>query len=498
MYYPTNQYQNQPQNFTQNTVPITTPPKTIINPNQHQHQAYTVQPNQIIGQPQYPKTHIAQTFPQAQNLQNYQNVQRQQPGQTIQYVQVPGQPNTYAQYTQPVQQVLYGQQPQQVQQVPGKQPIKGHTINQNISPVIQDPNLAQATNQKVSPQKEKLVFKAPKPLSVSQNQSLTTPTLPPVALKQTHAGMPEAKNKNPNGIGANQPHYQNKTMMNQTLNPNNTILNQPGPTTEQKNKVEPKLQAQIGQNEKKPKKTASLMTVNSLVNLPYKNYPQVIFSSKPFLNISGYGSNSYNGKIKTYNEDKVKIQYKVSKNFIANDGKQYQAFISYFGIFDGHGGDKCSKFLRDNLDRILFNQTMFPNNVVESVRETFNTAERNFKQIAVQNNQLKDKSGSCACIALIINDILYSINLGDSRALYSYDSGKQLYQITRDHKPDDQKERARIEKAGGQVYYANKTFINGVEVTLKEEQFGPGFKFPYRLAPSGLAVSFYKNFLNFY
>ena len=56
----------------------------------------------------------------------------------------------------------------------------------------------------------------------------------------------------------------------------------------------------------------------------------------------------------------------------------------------------------------------------------------------------------------------------------------------------------RIEKAGGHVYYANKTVINGVEVTLKEEQFGPGFKFPYRLAPSGLAVSFNKFLINFY
>ena len=85
--------------------------------------------------------------------------------------------------------------------------------------------------------------------------------------------------------------------------------------------------------------------------------------------------------------------------------------------------------------------------------------------------------------------MLYAINLGDSRALYSRDGGKEYYQITRDHKPNDPKERARIENAGGQVYYANKTVINGVEVTLKEEQFGPGFKFPYRFAPSGLSVS---------
>ena len=141
---------------------------------------------------------------------------------------------------------------------------------------------------------------------------------------------------------------------------------------------------------------------------------------------------------------------------------------------------------------------MFPNNVVESVRETFTKAENSFRQQAVQNNKLVDKSGSCALIALIVNNILYAINLGDSRALYSRDGGREYYQITRDHKPNDPKEQARIEKAGGHVYYANKTVINGVEVTLKEEQFGPGFKFPYRLAPSGLAVSFNKFLINFY
>ena len=94
---------------------------------------------------------------------------------------------------------------------------------------------------------------------------------------------------------------------------------------------------------------------------------------------------------------------------------------------------------------------------------------------------------------LILNNILYSINLGDSRALYSYDTGRCLLQITRDHKPNDEIEKSRIEKAGGKVYYANKTVVNGVEVTLKEEQFGPGFTFPYRLSPSGLAVSSYLN-----
>ena len=90
---------------------------------------------------------------------------------------------------------------------------------------------------------------------------------------------------------------------------------------------------------------------------------------------------------------------------------------------------------------------------------------------------------------LIINDILYAINLGDSRALYSYDSGKCLLQITRDHKPNDDIEKKRIEKVGGKVYYANTITRNGKEIELKEEDFGEGFTFPYRISPGKIAVN---------
>ena len=58
------------------------------------------------------------------------------------------------------------------------------------------------------------------------------------------------------------------------------------------------------------KKSATLMSLNTLANLQYKNYPIVDFSKIPFLNISRYGCNTYNEKIKNYNEDKIKNQYK--------------------------------------------------------------------------------------------------------------------------------------------------------------------------------------------
>ena len=265
---------------------------------------------------------------------------------------------------------------------------------------------------------------------------------------------------------------------------NTAIMYNNNQNNENKNIAQTNIQA--GENQ--TKKSATFMTVKSLANLEYSEYPIAEYSQKPFFNISGYGSNSYNGKIKDYNEDKNKniVNYK-KKDAVNNSTPN----ISYFGIFDGHGGDKCSKFLKDNLDNILFNSPNFPANPIESIRNAFKTAEYQFYQKAVQNGKLVDRSGSCALIALIINDVVYAINLGDSRALYSYDGGKQYFQITRDHKPNDEKERSRIEKAGGKVYYANKTYINGKEVTLKEEQFGKGFTFPYRLEPSGLAVSFF-------
>ena len=65
---------------------------------------------------------------------------------------------------------------------------------------------------------------------------------------------------------------------------------------------------------------------------------------------------------------------------------------------------------------------------------------------------LNDKSGSCSVSILIIDEWCFVTNLGDSRGLYSLESGNKFLQITRDHNPNDPIERERIEKAGGSIY----------------------------------------------
>ena len=97
-----------------------------------------------------------------------------------------------------------------------------------------------------------------------------------------------------------------------------------------------------------------------------------------------------------------------------------------------------------------------------------------------------DQSGSCAIIVIIINDNCYIVNLGDSRALYSCNSGNNFYQLSRDHKPNDNIERNRIYKAGGSIYKTNLASY-GFGLGISESSLG--FQIPYRILPGRLAVS---------
>ena len=167
--------------------------------------------------------------------------------------------------------------------------------------------------------------------------------------------------------------------------------------------------------------------------------------------------------------------------------------VSYFGVYDGHAGNKCCDFLKNNLHNYIFKSEFFPDYPEKAIEQGFDACENKFiestqiknKNTKYKNNQI-ECSGSCAIIILIINDICYTINLGDSRALYSCDSGKIFYQLSRDHKPNDPIEKDRVYKAGGSIF---KTNIEQYGINVKESDLG--FKVPFRIIPGRLAVSKY-------
>ena len=89
------------------------------------------------------------------------------------------------------------------------------------------------------------------------------------------------------------------------------------------------------------------------------------------------------------------------------------------------------------------------------MKEAIETADKEFIEGGKKDsgyNSPFDHSGSCAIVALLVDDIIYIANVGDSRAIISQNQGQRRYALTRDHKPSDPQEKARIIQAGGKVY----------------------------------------------
>ena len=69
-----------------------------------------------------------------------------------------------------------------------------------------------------------------------------------------------------------------------------------------------------------------------------------------------YAANTHNGLVRGYNEDRISIVLDLKKHS-PNKGAvavpSVQKKVSFFAIFDGHGGSVCAEFLRDNLHTLV-------------------------------------------------------------------------------------------------------------------------------------------------
>lgn len=97
---------------------------------------------------------------------------------------------------------------------------------------------------------------------------------------------------------------------------------------------------------------------------------------------------------------------------------------SFFGVYDGHGGHICAEFLRDNLHHFVIKEDVFPYNPHQAIVNGFKKAEAKFLDMAQSQDEngqpiVVERSGSCAIVVLIVGDMCYVANVGDSRAVLS-------------------------------------------------------------------------------
>ena len=120
--------------------------------------------------------------------------------------------------------------------------------------------------------------------------------------------------------------------------------------------------------------------------------------------------------------------------------------MTYYAVFDGHGGSTCAEYcsqhlheelkaqLEDVLNGIEFSDDL--NRTIEQcLKRAFKITDDNYEKLYAKEAK---QCGSTAVIALFVGNKLFVANVGDARAIMSR-SGKAL-DLSVDHKakrPDE-------------------------------------------------------------
>ncbi|GAB2280527.1 hypothetical protein Dimus_015153 [Dionaea muscipula] len=148
----------------------------------------------------------------------------------------------------------------------------------------------------------------------------------------------------------------------------------------------------------------------------------------------GVGVSAVKGK-KKFMED----THKIVSSFHGNHKK------GFFGVYDGHGGRWAADYVAENLyTNIMTTLEDRSGNASkdEAVRAAYLKTDEEFLKQGVG-------SGACCVTALIEEKEMVISNLGDCRAVLC--RGGVAEALTKDHKPDREDERKRIEDTGGYV-----------------------------------------------
>ena len=213
-----------------------------------------------------------------------------------------------------------------------------------------------------------------------------------------------------------------------------------------------------------------------------------------------------------YKDDKIEIIYNSSNNKICSTGTQKGFFIknkiekennqdaalileevcgiknyNIYCIMDGHGsnGHLVSNYIKEkiiqNLNNISFyfkklsnksTNIEYPENILELIKNKLE--KNNYKKIKDFYKLIDDGlsaneiffdinfSGSTCIILFQIGNFLICSNVGDSRAIMVKENN-EIIELSKDQKPDNEKEKIRIEKMGGIISQCNDLYDDGKE-----------------------------------
>lgn len=118
---------------------------------------------------------------------------------------------------------------------------------------------------------------------------------------------------------------------------------------------------------------------------------------------------------------------------------------AFFAVYDGHGSARVSKHASESLWQHLIGNDLYnKGNFREALESSFLAFDREVNES--YNAQL---AGTTAVCVLIVDNVIYCANIGDSRAVASVNC--ECVPLSYDHKPENPHELKRILAAGGYV-----------------------------------------------
>ncbi|KAL4796515.1 phosphatase 2C-domain-containing protein [Aspergillus venezuelensis] len=128
--------------------------------------------------------------------------------------------------------------------------------------------------------------------------------------------------------------------------------------------------------------------------------------------------------------------------------------LAFFGVYDGHGGDKVALFAGDNIHKIVAKQDSFSQGDIEqALKDGFLATDR---AILEDPKYEEEVSGCTAAVSVISKHKIWVANAGDSRSVLGVKG--RAKPLSFDHKPQNEGEKARISAAGGFVDFGR---VNG-------------------------------------
>ncbi|KAJ5935912.1 Protein phosphatase 2C [Penicillium verhagenii] len=128
--------------------------------------------------------------------------------------------------------------------------------------------------------------------------------------------------------------------------------------------------------------------------------------------------------------------------------------LAFFGVYDGHGGDKVALFTGENLHKIVAKQEAFAKGDIEqAMKDGFLATDR---AILEDPKYEEEVSGCTASTSIISKNKIWVANAGDSRSVLGVKG--RAKPLSFDHKPQNEGEKARISAAGGFVDFGR---VNG-------------------------------------